>query len=66
MHTQEILVSIDSQIARLKQARAALTDSPTNQSFRKHRRPMSASARHRISVAQKARWARVKRKQAKH
>jgi len=64
MDTAQLLSSIDSEIARLKQARALLTSQDGQ--IRSGRRPgrkrtMSAEARARIAAAQKKRWAAWKR-----
>jgi hypothetical protein len=63
MNTAELLSSIDSEIATLKQARALLAGQdghvrPTAKPAKKHM--MSAEGRARIAAAQKARWAKVK------
>jgi hypothetical protein len=60
MNTTELLSSIDSEIARLQQARALLAGQ--NGRVRLGRKPgkkrtMSAAARARIGAATKARWA---------
>jgi hypothetical protein len=61
MDTTELLSSIDSEIARLRQARALLAgqDGHTPRTIKpaKKRRTMSAEARARIGAATKARWA---------
>jgi hypothetical protein len=60
MNTIELLSSIDSEIARLQEARALLAgqnvhSTRTARPTRKHK--MSAAARARIGAATKARWA---------
>jgi len=61
MSVDEILASIDSEIALLKQARALLSGDGTKKTAasatRKKRRKMSAAARKRIGDAQRKRWA---------
>jgi hypothetical protein len=69
----QILNAIDEEIAKLRQARALLTESgqarPTRKSARtstpaaantKPRRTLSAKARRAIADAQRKRWAKVK------
>jgi hypothetical protein len=62
----QILHAIDEEIARLRQARAILTQStqsrPTGKSAAsaKPRRILSAKARRAIADAQRKRWAKVK------
>jgi hypothetical protein len=74
MTTQEIIESIQAEIARLEQARTLLSgDAPipakrgrpfgsTTPAAAKPRRKMSAEGRARIAAAQRARWANTKRK----
>ena len=67
METNQILLAIDAQIKRLREARtilSGLSGRPTKQVSSGKRRPLSAQARDRIAAAQKARWAKMK-KQAK-
>ena len=67
METNQILVAIDAEIQRLKEARtilSGLSDRPKKQVSSGNRRHLSTQARARIAAAQKARWAKVK-KQAK-
>jgi hypothetical protein len=63
MNITELLSIIDSEIARLRQARAVLT--PTGSSIAKRGRPakyqMSAEGRARIAAAQRKRWAALRR-----
>ncbi len=73
MDTNHIVLEIDAEIARLRQARSLLAG--TNNTWKakpqkpagasvgntKPRRTLSAGARARISAAQKARWAKSKR-----
>ena len=58
-----ILSSIDSEIARLTQARALLSDLSTKDSaaLLPKRRKLSAAARKRIGEAQRKRWAKQKK-----
>ncbi len=63
MTIHDILASIDSEIAQLKQARALLAGDGTKKTAspatpKKHR--MSAAARKRIGDAQRKRWAKQK------
>lgn len=61
MPIDNILASIDSEIAQLKQARALLSNDGTKKVATlapPKKRKMSAAARKRISDAQKARWAK--------
>jgi hypothetical protein len=64
MTTDKILASIDSEITRLKQARALLSsDGAKNTTAAapvRKRRKMSAAARKRIGDAQRKRWAKQK------
>jgi hypothetical protein len=66
MNIDDLLSSIDAEIARLKQARALLAgiDGGKSASAIKPKRKMSAAARKRIGDAQRKRWAAV-RKSAK-
>ncbi len=74
MTVDAIIIQIDNEIKRLKQARAllsnsdggshanttaAVTKAPFEANTRK-RRTLSAAARKRIAAAQKARWAKQK------
>jgi hypothetical protein len=66
----QILNAIDEEIARLRQARAMLTDSGETSAGKtgassglapvKGRRKLSAKARNAIAAAQRKRWAKVK------
>lgn len=66
MNKRNVLAIIDSEIERLQRARRILS---SNNGFgsravagsRRKRRPMSAEAKRRISIAQKRRWAARKR-----
>jgi len=62
MNTNEILIELDVEIARLKRAREILTGKGTSGGSGKStgRRHLSAEARARISAAQKKRWAKAK------
>jgi hypothetical protein len=68
MSIQQILLSIDAEIATLEQARAALAGTKTTATpvapAPKKRRKMSAAGRKRIAEAQKKRWALLKKKKA--
>jgi hypothetical protein len=73
LNTNEILAHIDSEIARLQQAKTLLTGEPARRTpgrpFPKpaqkassvKKRTMSAEGRARIAAAQRARWARAKK-----
>ena len=61
--TSEILASIDSEIARLKQVRVLLSGDETKQKTSTptpKRHKLSKAARAKIAAAQKARWAKQK------
>jgi hypothetical protein len=64
MTLDNILTSIDSEIAQLKQARALLSGDVTKKTASaspvRKRRKMSAAARKRIGDAQRKRWAKQK------
>jgi hypothetical protein len=64
MTIDNILASIDSEIAQLKQARALLSGDGTKKTAvtpaAPKRRKMSAAARKRIGDAQRKRWAKQK------
>ncbi|HKR30598.1 MAG TPA: hypothetical protein VJT08_08975 [Terriglobales bacterium] len=61
----ELLYSIDSEIATLKQVRTLLAGQTSTASRRprtaKKRRTLSAEARAKIAAAQRRRWAKQKR-----
>jgi hypothetical protein len=63
MQISDIVAALDSEILRLRQVKALLSDSTTNgkapSAPKKHH--LSAEARARIAVAQKKRWAKAKR-----
>jgi hypothetical protein len=66
MNVSDLVAAIDSEIARLKQARSLLAGSETRNGLRSAsrrggRRTLSAEARARISAAQKKRWAQQKK-----
>ncbi len=76
MSIESIVAEIDSEISRLRQARALLSDSPASKkgpgrprlsavktvaAAKPKRRPMSAAGRKRIAAAQKARWAKTRK-----
>jgi hypothetical protein len=64
MDTTQLLSTIDSEIARLKEARALLAGQdgyrPKPKSKRRGPRFLSAEARARIAAAQRKRWAKQK------
>jgi hypothetical protein len=63
MTIDNILASIDAEIAQLKQARALLAADGTKKAATlpaPKRRKMSAASRKKIAAAQKARWAKQK------
>jgi hypothetical protein len=77
MDTTDIVAGIDAEIARLQEARALLSGTTTKIKGRKptkatafafgtnvkpRKRTMSAEGRARIAAAQKARWAKAKKK----
>lgn len=65
MSINDLLASIDSEIARLKQARALLAGIGGGKSAPaikpKPKRKLSAAARKRIGDAQRKRWAAVRK-----
>ena len=64
MDLTKIVAEIDSQIARLQQARAELAGSVNGtgkKSARRGARKMSPAARRRIAAATKARWAKARK-----
>ena len=70
MNKDQIIQSLDAEIARLRQARALLSGTASGSSGlvagpRRGPRHMSAEARKRISDAQKKRWGKVKALQKK-
>jgi hypothetical protein len=63
MTLDNIVSSIDAEIARLKQVRALLSSDGTKKtdiSAKPKKRKMSAAARKRIGDAQRKRWAKQK------
>ena len=62
MDTAKLLQEVKAEIARLQKVAELLGEESTSTPQRKG---MSASARKRISLAQKARWAKVHAKKAK-
>jgi len=63
MTTEQIIASIDSEIAKLKQARALLSGEGTTKTptpVVRKKRKLSAAARKRIGDAQRKRWAKQK------
>lgn len=66
MNIQNLLSSIDAEIARLKQARALLASIGGNASkTAKPKRRLSLAARKRIAAAQRKRWAAVRKAETK-
>lgn len=66
MDNAKILAAIDEQIGRLEQAKRLLgggssSSSNGRKTGKTGRREMSAAARKKISLAQKARWAKQKK-----
>jgi len=62
MNTSELLSSIDSELAVLREVRALLIGKDAPFPFRtKRKHHMSADARARIAEAQRRRWAKQKR-----
>jgi hypothetical protein len=61
MNLQNLLSSIDSEIARLKQARALLAGSTGHAGIVKPKRTLSVAARKKIAAAQRKRWAAVRK-----
>jgi hypothetical protein len=77
MTIESILAQIDSEIARLTQARAVLSNAgrvsahvksaaPSKSAGRRRKRVLSAEARKRIADAQRKRWAAQKAKSSKN
>jgi hypothetical protein len=66
MNTEALLAEIDAEIDRLQEVKALLTGQPVSPMRGrppvKKRRTMSPEGRARIVAAQKARWAKVKKK----
>ena len=61
MNLNEILSSIDSEIASLQQARALLAGQVAGKGRAIKKRTLSAEARAKISAAQRKRWAAQKK-----
>lgn len=62
MNTQEILVHINEEIARLEQVKALLNGGAINGAAPKTgKRILSAEARKKIAAAQRRRWAKVRK-----
>ncbi len=68
MNTTELTAAIDAEIARLEEAKRLLGGVSTKRSAttpgrkaKAAKRTMSAEGRARITVAQKARWAKAKK-----
>ncbi|HLI03316.1 MAG TPA: hypothetical protein VKU93_03505 [Terracidiphilus sp.] len=77
MTIESILAQIDSEIARLTQARALLSNvgristqvksaAPSKSAVRRRKRVLSAEARKKIADAQRKRWAAQRAKAAKN
>jgi hypothetical protein len=65
METRQIIIELDREITRLREARVLLSGSShALKATTPKRRPLSAEARKKIADAQKKRWAKV-RKNAK-
>jgi hypothetical protein len=64
VNRQEILIELDTEIARLREARHLLTDGKgkaARSPKKAAKRTMSAKGRANIAAAQKERWAKVKK-----
>jgi hypothetical protein len=66
MGTNQIISALDTEIARLKQVRSLLNGTatkynPATKSVSPKKHTLSAAARARISAAQKARWAKLRK-----
>jgi hypothetical protein len=64
MNTERLLEEVKAEIVRLQQVVALLEGSaalPKRRGRGKGKRTLSAAARRKISIAQKARWAKVKK-----
>jgi hypothetical protein len=61
MSINNLLSSIDSEIATLTKARALLAGLAVNSPSAKPKRKMSKAARMKIAAAQRKRWAAVKK-----
>ena len=72
MQVEPILIELDREIARLQQARALLSETPTGQQVAGKRKPgrpagaakLSLEGRQHIAEAMKRSWAARKKKQA--
>jgi len=65
VNTQEILIELDAEIARLQEARHLLTDGKgkaARSAKKSFKRTLSPEAKAKISAAQKKRWAAAKKK----
>lgn len=60
MTLDNIIASLDAEIARLRQARAVLSKLTSEAAPVRKRRKLSAAARKRIADAQRKRWAKQK------
>jgi len=65
MSIQQVIQSLDEQIARLQHARALLNGPGKATGKGRGPRTMTAAARARIAAAQRARWAKVKAQKKK-
>jgi hypothetical protein len=62
METRALILSIDSELALLRQARALLAGTSNGRAPQVHKKHvMSAEGRARIAAAQRKRWAKLKR-----
>ena len=61
MDTPAILSEVRKEIARLEKVAGLLEDSGGTRTRRGKRKPMSPEGRAKISAAQKARWAKVRK-----
>lgn len=63
MSVQSILQQLNNEISKLTQVRAVLAglNGPTVKASAGKKRVVSKQARHRMAIAQKARWAKAKR-----
>ena len=62
MSVENILQQLDNEIANLKKVRAALRGLNSGPSTPTGKRVVSAMARNRMAKAQRARWAKVKKR----
>jgi hypothetical protein len=62
MDTTKLIEALDLEIARLQHAKALLSGAPLKGKPKAVKRTMSAEGRARIAAAQKARWAKARKK----